>query len=143
MIPPGNYKSDGFESRQVFDLEIKIHVTEYRAEVLVNEKNERFVAEFPKGVTQPTQYGNQVKATSVYMSQFQLIPLARVHDYLSDQMGLPVAKGSISNWNYAIYKKLEFFEIWAKNKLIHSYLNNVDETGININGKKLASLCWQ
>ena len=136
MIPPGNYKSDGFESRQVFDLEIKIHVTEYRAEVLVNEKNERFVAEFPKGVTQPTQYGNQVKATSVYMSQFQLIPLARVHDYLSDQMGLPVAKGSISNWNYAIYKKLEFFEIWAKNKLIHSYLNNVDETGININGKK-------
>ena len=70
MIPPGNYKSDGFESRQVFDLEIKIHVTEYRAEVLVNEKNERFVAEFPKGVTQPTQYGNQVKATSVYMSQF-------------------------------------------------------------------------
>ena len=51
-------------------------------------------------------------------------------------MGLPVAKGSISNWNYAIYEKLEFFEIWAKNKLIHSYLNNVDETGININGKK-------
>ena len=51
MIPPGNYKSDGFEPRQVFDLEIKIHVTEYRAEVLVHEKNERFVAEFPKGVT--------------------------------------------------------------------------------------------
>ena len=45
------------------------------------------------------------------MSQFQLIALARVHDYLSDPMGLPVAKGSISNWNYAIYEKLEFFEI--------------------------------
>jgi len=53
MIPPGNYKSDGFESGQVFDLEIKIHVTEYRAEILVNEKNERFLAKFPKGVTQP------------------------------------------------------------------------------------------
>ena len=78
----------------------------------------------------------RVKATSVYMSQFQLIPLARVHDYLSDQMGLPVAKGSVSNWNYAIYKKFEFFEIWTKNKLIYFYINNVDETGINIIVKK-------
>ena len=57
-----------FESRQVFDLEIKIHVTEYRAEVLVDEKNEKFVVESPKGVTQLNQYVNQVKATSVYMS---------------------------------------------------------------------------
>jgi|GEM_PF-4659628 hypothetical protein len=57
-----------FESRQVFDLEIKIHVTEYRAEVLVHEKNEKFVVESPKGVTQLNQYVNQVKATSVYMS---------------------------------------------------------------------------
>jgi len=70
------------------------------------------------------------------MSQFQLIALAMVHNYLSEQMGPPVAKGSISNWNHAIYEKLEFFEIWAKNKLIYSYINNVDETGININAKK-------
>jgi len=45
------------------------------------------------------------------MSQFQLIALAMVHNYLSEQMGPPVAKGSISNWNHAIYEKLEFFEI--------------------------------
>ena len=135
MIPPGNYKSDRFESGQVFDLEIKIHVTEYRAEILVNEKNERFLAEFPKGVTQPIQYENQVKATSVYMFH-QLIPLVRVHNYLSEQMGPPVAKRSISNWNHAIYEKFEFFEIWTKNKLIYFYINNVDETGINIIVKK-------
>ncbi len=33
-LPPGEYKNDGFESRPVFDIDIRRVVTEYRAEVL-------------------------------------------------------------------------------------------------------------
>jgi transposase len=135
-LPSGKYESRGFESRQVFDVDISVIVTEYRAEVLVNENEDRFVAEFPKGVTERVQYGNSIKAASVYMSQFQLVPLARVQDHFRDQLGLPVSKGSISNWNLSAYEKLELFEKWARQQLIDSVCNNGDETGINIGGKK-------
>ena len=35
------------------------------------------------------------------------------------------------------FKKLEFFESWAKNKLLKSTLNYADETGVNVNAKRL------
>ncbi len=53
-------------------------MTEYQAEILVNENGDHYVAEFPKGVTEPAQYGSSVSATAVYLSQFQLIPQAWV-----------------------------------------------------------------
>jgi transposase len=134
-LPPGNYTSDGFESRQVIEIQTNINIIEYRAEVLVNERNERFVAEFPEGVTEPVQYGNSVKASAVNLSQSQLIPLARVQEHHADQYGLPISKGSISNWNLSAYNKLEPFDQWAQEQLIKSYLIHGDETGINIGGK--------
>lgn len=135
-LPRGQYRHVGFESRQVFDIEISFVVKEYRGEILENEKGVQFIADFPEGVTEAAQYGCTIKAHSVYMSQFQLVPLARVEDHFRDQLRLPISKGSISNWNLSAYKKLEFFEEWARRSLIHSICNNVDETGINIGGKR-------
>ena len=56
-LPPGKYVSQGFEARQVFEIEVNVNVTEYRAEILVNADGEEFVADFPEGVTEPAQYG--------------------------------------------------------------------------------------
>jgi len=140
-LPQGCYEHKGFESRQVFDVEVSMVVTEYRAEIVVNEDGEEFVADFPDGVTEPAQYGNMVKAHSVYMSQFQLVPLDRVRDHFNDQLGASVSKGSVSNWNALAYKKLESFEEWASRRLITSYCNNVDETGINVGGKRFWLHC--
>lgn len=141
LLPAGVYEHMGFESRQVFDIEVSLLVTEYRAEIIVNEHGEEFVADFPEGVTEPAQYGNMVKAHSVYMSQFQLVPLDRVRDHFNDQLGAAVSKGSVSNWNALAYKKLEIFEEWASRRLIASYCNNVDETGINVGGKRFWLHC--
>ena len=45
------------------DIDISVVVTEYQAEVLVNQQTgERFVAPFPKGVNKAVQYGSAVKA---------------------------------------------------------------------------------
>ena len=52
-------------------------------------------------------------------------------------MGLPISKASVQNFNEMAFKKLEEFELWAKNKLFCSLLNCADETGVNVNGKKL------
>ena len=89
-LPFGDYTSVGFEKRQVFDVKISRHVKEYQGEVLEDQRGVQWVVQFPEGVDNPTQYGNDLKAHSVYMSQFQLIPQLRVSNYFKDQMNLPL-----------------------------------------------------
>ena len=136
-LPPGNYRDVGFEVRQVFDLDISALVTEYRAQILVDQQGKRYVAPFPDGVTRPAQYGTGVKAHSVYMSQFQLIPYNRIEDHFLEQMQLPVSAGSIFNFNQDAYGRLELFDQWIKKQLVSSDLIHADETGINIGGKRV------
>jgi len=135
-LPPGKWSPGGFDKRQVFEVEVAFTVTEYRAEILVNELGEAYVAEFPQGVTEPAQYGTSVKATSVYLSQFQLIPQARVQDVFNTQYGLPIAKGSVNNFNISAANILREwkFEDWLREQLVSSLVLHADETGSNING---------
>lgn len=140
-LPPGRYTRVGFEARQVIDLEVSIKVTEYPGEILADEHGVEFMAEFPEGVTEQAQYGTSVKATSVYMSQSQLIPLGRVQEHFRDQLGLALSKGSVWNWNVEAYEGLEEFEAWARCQLLISPCNSADETGINVGGKRLWLHC--
>jgi len=135
-LPPGKYKEVGHETRQVFDIDISRIVTEYQAQVLEDEKGKRFTALFPDGVTKAVQYGDSVKAHSVYMSQFQLIPYERIRDYFTDQLKLPLSAGSIFNFNKETFGLLEGFEKLVKDKLSSCALLHADETGININGTR-------
>jgi transposase len=141
-LPKGEYREVGYETRQVFDIRISCEVTEYRAEILEDKGGNQFVAEFPMGVTQPTQYGSGVKAHAVYMSQFQLLPYDRIRDYFADQMGMPLSAGSLFNFNQCAYVALESFETMARLKLIEAALAHADETGINVNGKRLWLHCF-
>lgn len=136
-LPRDNYIEGGFESRQVIDFEVSICVTEYRAEILIGSDGKEYVAAFPEHVGRPIQYGPKTKASAVYMSQFQLMPYARIVDYFSEQAGLDISQGSLFNFNKEAYDALEAFEAVAKSKLIGSACNNADETSININGKRL------
>lgn len=135
-LPKGEYKNVGFESRQLFDIEISRNVTEYRAEILEDQDGKRFVAEFPSFITQGVQYGIGVKVNAVYSSQFQLIPYDRLENQFEDQMNLPISAGTLFNFNKKAYRLLENFEKIVKQKLIDSGFINADETGVNIKNKK-------
>lgn len=135
-LPQGNYRPVGYETRQIVDLDISIFVTEWRAEILEDQKGKRFVAPFPKDVTRPVQYGIGVKTNAVYMSQYQLIPYNRVEDYFQDQVGVPISAGTIHNFNKDAFERLASFESWVKEQLAASTLIHSDETGINIDGTK-------
>jgi len=135
-LPPGKYRSAGYERRQIVDLDISIFVTEWRAETLEDQNGKRFVAPFPEDVARPVQYGIGVKAHAVYMSQYQLIPYNRIEDHFQDQMGIPVSAGTIHNFNKDASERLEFFESWVKGQLAASALVHSDETGINIDGAR-------
>ena len=111
-------------------------MTEYRAEILKDQQGNRYVAPFPEGVTRPVQYGNSVKVNSVYMSQYQLIPYNRIEDHFLEQLRIPVSGGSIFNFNQEAYERLERFDQWVRIQLAASDLLHVDETGVNIGGKR-------
>ncbi|MBW1858036.1 MAG: IS66 family transposase [Deltaproteobacteria bacterium] len=136
ILPAGRYRQDGFETRQVFDIDISRVVTEYRAQVLKDDKGNRFVAPFPEGVTKAVQYGTGLKTHSVYMSQFQLVPYNRIQDYFSDQLHIPVSEGSIFNFNKEAFGLLDNFEKQVKHQLTASDLAHADETGINMGGDR-------
>ena len=68
-LPEGEYKSVGYDSAQVYDIEVSTVVTEYRAEILEDQDGNRYVADFPDGVTKSAQYGNTTKMSfSLYVS---------------------------------------------------------------------------
>jgi transposase len=146
-LPAVRYRQVGFESRQVFDIDISRVVTEYRAQILEDDKGNRFVAPFPEGVTKAVQYGTGLKAHSVYMSQFQLVPYNRIQDHFADQLHIPISEGSIFNFNKEAFQFLADFENRVKNELATSDLAHADETGINIGGKRhwlhcVSNDCW-
>ncbi len=135
-LPKGDCKHVGFETRQVIDLVISKVVTEYQAEIIEDSNGKRHTAQFPKGVSRPVQYGNNIKGNSVYLSQYQLIPYNRVEENFKDQADIAISSGTICNFNKEAYERLQDFDTIIKQKLINSSLCHADETGININGKK-------
>jgi transposase len=134
-LPAGDYQDVGYECRQVFDIDIRRLVTEYRAQILQDQNGQCFTAPFPVNVTKAVQYGNGVKAQAVYLSQYQLIPYQRVQEQFQDQLLLPISVGSIYTFNQQAYAALEQFEHKLISKLLASRVLHSDETGINIDGK--------
>ncbi len=129
-LPKGHHYQDaGFEKRQVFDIDISRIVTEYRAQVLVDENGNRFIASFPKGVSKATQYGSSLKAHAVYMSQYQLLPYNRIQEYFAGQLNIPLSQGTIFNFNKGAFKRLASFSEITKIALSSSVRVHADETG--------------
>jgi transposase len=137
-LPRGRYRDAGFEARQVVDIDIGLRVTEYRAQVLIDEAGQRFVATFPAKVNRPVQYGDSIKAHAVYLSQYQLLPYKRIVDYFQDQLGIPLSEGSLYNFNVEAAKLFESegAEAIIRQRLHDSKVLHADETGINIGGQR-------
>jgi transposase len=87
-------------------------------------------------VTQPVQYGPEIKAQVVYLNQYQMIPLERVREAFADLYGHALAEGTIVEACQAVAE-----EIQPVNKAIQTHLMekeqvvHLDETGVRINGK--------
>ncbi|WP_409524409.1 IS66 family transposase [Nitrincola sp. MINF-07-Sa-05] len=136
-LPKGStYTFAGYETRQVFDIDISRLVTEYRAEILEDEQGNRVTAPFPEGVKSSVQYGPVLKAHAVYLSLYQLLPYDRVREYFEDQLSIPLSVGSLFNFNKEAFDKAAPFESWVKQRLTQAQVIHADETGINIGGKR-------
>jgi transposase len=131
-------EAEAIEKRQVFDLPpVRIEVIEHQAEVKRCPHCHQVTrADFPEGVTQPVQYGPEIKAQMVYLNQYQMIPLERVSETLSAFYGQGVAEGTIVEACQEVGGKVQ-----AVNAAIQTHLTDkeavvhFDETGARVNGK--------
>ncbi len=125
------------DTRQVFDLpEIKVAVTEHRAHIkLCPHCNHRVKAKFPVAVTQSVQYGNGVRATATYLSQYQLLPYQRLQELFHDLFQIRLSQGTLNNILNRGHQQLEPFEGSAKAMLKTSGVVHFDESGIRLKKK--------
>jgi transposase len=130
-------KVTSYERRQEVEIEpIKATTTEYQAEIkdspYCGQENK---AEFPKGITNKTQYGNYLRAIAIYFRNYELLPLERSAEIFKDIFSISLSEGTLVNTTVKCADKLQGFEDWVKTKLIESEVVHFDETGINIGGK--------
>jgi transposase len=95
----------GCEKRQVIDLDSHRFVTEYQAEILENVQKQRIMSPFPAGVERAVQYGPELKAHAVHLSQYPLLPYGRVREYFEDQADVPLSTDSLFNVNHDAFNK--------------------------------------
>lgn len=131
-------KASRYEKRQVFDVpRVQMEVTEHQAEVKVCPYcGEEKRGGFPVGVTQPVQYGSEIKAQMVYFNQYQMLPLERTAEVVRTLYGHTISEGTIvevtreasrqvARVNLAIRQHLT-----EKEEVVH-----FDETGARVAGK--------
>ncbi|PIL37768.1 hypothetical protein CR103_21805, partial [Massilia psychrophila] len=56
------------------------------------------VSAFPEGVTEVAQYGPNVRALGVHLTQGQMLPFARAAELIHDIYGLSVSPGALLAW---------------------------------------------
>jgi len=125
------------QTRQVFDLpKLSINVTEYRThKVTCPDCKKVHITEFPATVSQPVQYGDNLQALMVYLSNYQLVPLARTTEIIKNLIGKDISQGTIVNANKRLYDSLGNFEESLKESLKKADVLNTDESGLRSEGK--------
>ena len=132
-----NSKIEDIKIRQVFDIpEIKILVTEYRSQVKTCPHcKEKASAEFPSNVTNPTQYGANIRALITNLKIYHALPYNKIQELLKDVFNLNLSQGTIANTLKKAYVSLEKVENFFKEELKKVEFLHADETGTKVNGK--------
>jgi transposase len=122
------------QCRQVFDLpKVVLHVTEHQVQVkrctCCGEKSK---SEYPKNVTNHTQYGTNIQAILTYFSQYQLLPYKRIQEMFKDIFNVSLSQGTIKNVLSRGSDGLDGFIVQTKAALLNSPINHFDETGMRV-----------
>jgi transposase len=125
--------------RQVFDLPPLRFVTiEHQAETVQCPCcGEATTGKLPAEVTNPVQYGSQVKRLAVYLRHEQFVPYKRERQLLADLFELPISPGSLQNFVNTAAANVKPATEAIKGAVIQAAVGHADETGFYINGQRV------
>ena len=131
-------KAIRYEKRQVFDVpRVQMEVTEHQAEIKACPhcgKENR--AGFPASISQPVQYGSEIKAQMVYFNQYQMLPLERTAEVFETLYRHRLSEGTIVEATQEVSR-----QVTEVNRAIRQHLTekeevvHFDETGARAEGK--------
>jgi transposase len=127
---------EGVERRQVFDVPpVHLEVTEHQAEVKhCPHCGQRVRGCFPTGVTQPVQYGPHLAAQAVYLTVYQLIPLARTCELFEDFYGQSPSQAFMLEAQMACQQQIDPVLDRIQQGLAASEVVHFDESGVRVEG---------
>jgi transposase len=125
------------ERRQIFDTPpVRLHVVEHRAETRrCSSCGVETRAQFPPRVSAPVQYGPGVRARVAYLHKYQLLPVARTAEALSDLFGCSVSPGTVHRMVVECAEALSGAEARIKDSVTASAVIGADETGLRVAGQ--------
>lgn len=126
------------ERRQVVDLPpLALEVSEHRVvHVACPGCGSETAGAFPVGVTHPVQYGDRLKAVSVYLHAYQLLPYDRTCQLLEDLFGAAPAEGTLQAAETTCFAGLAAVETAIATALQQAVVGHFDETGVRVDGHR-------
>lgn len=84
---------------------------------------------------QPVQYGERLKALSLYLRQVHYLSYDRTQQFFAELFGVPLSDGVLFEAEQTAHAALEPFEQQVKDHLLASPVLHADETGMRAVGK--------
>lgn len=123
------------QRRQVFDVpRLCLSVTEHLIEGKCCPDCHR-LSYAPCRYEQPLQYGERLKALSLYLRQVHYLSYDRTQQFFADLFGVPISDGVLFEAEETAHEALGSFEQHLKAHLLASRVLHADESGMRAAGK--------
>lgn len=124
------------ERRQVIDIPISCaDIIEHHTFALRCQCGRLHESAFPDNVTETVQYGPNVRALGVHLTQGQLLPFARAAELITDLYQLTISPATLVTWVSQARTALQSTFDLISHHLQHAPLLHVDESGLRVDGK--------
>lgn len=124
------------ERRQVFDIPLAhFEAIEHRAWQARCRCGREHTSAFPDGVRQLVQYGPNVKALAVHLTQGQLLPLYRTAQLIEQLFGLPLSAATVHAWIGEAAQRLAPAVERIGQALAATAVAHADESGLRVQAR--------
>lgn len=122
--------------RQVIEVpKTTYDVIEHRTLSLLCQCGQQHASAFPTGVNEAVQYGPNLRALGVHLTQAQLLPFARASELIGDLYGITISPGTLVNWVGQARTALDDTASLIATHLHLSKLLYADESGLRVASK--------
>lgn len=123
------------QRRQVIDIALTpCEVVEHQVLEQVCQCGQAHVSAFPPAVTEPVQYGPNLKAFAVHLTQGQLLPYARAAQLIADLYGVAPSPGTLVRWVSEASGLLQDTADLIARHLCAAPVLHADESGLRVSG---------